>query len=278
MRPLRPSSLPLAITGLSVLSLVCCETKPVLPEFAVEVTPKSGSVEGGEILKLSCRKSGLDKSTYAFSCTHTSDCELTQVEDKGYVVTWQVDPDCLGGKATFVVTAKNEAGELKHEVSVDLAQKLFPKEVLPARPEPVPSSWHLIDAFAADKIKAKDNGSGGVLDTWTFRSGKCTMGAGPEETLKITYKLPLQISQCGFVEHLKVKKTETKKKTKKGKPIIKEEYEAMDLSKYKALTFQLKSTDETRRKMQLEIVDLDPLNVNGQGNVYTSDEILVAKP
>lgn len=280
MRKFRPSSLTLRLTiaSLLIFSLLCCETEPVLPQFAVELSPKKGAVEGGQTLKISCRKSGLDKSAYEFSCTHKSDCPLKMIEDKGFVVTWEVDPDCLGGKASFVVTAKNEAGESRREVSVALAQKIYPKEVLPARPSPTPSSWRLIDPFDAANIKTKDNGSGGVLDTWTFRSGKCKMSPGPDETLKIDYRLPLQMSQCGFVEHLQVKKTETKKKNKKGERIVKETYEAIDLSKYKAITFQIKSGDEQRRKLQLEIVDLDPLNLNGQGNVYTSDEILVAKP
>jgi hypothetical protein len=138
----------------------------------------------------------------------------------------------------------------------------------------VPPTWQMIDGFDGEAT-AKENPSGGGRDTWTFDNGKCTQAKGAEGALRLEVSLPLQISQCGFVEHLKVQKTEEKKG---GKPVVREELLPMDLSGFRAITFQVKSADEHPHRLHFEVVDHDPGGLNGQGRVWTAEEILIAKP
>ncbi len=258
---------------LVALVFLACETVTPAPQFLIKVDPKDAEVVGGVRIQFHCEKKGPEKDAYEYTATLDAPCKLEVEEQKGCLGSFLVDPECLGGKGTYTVVAKTKGGETKQVAEFLLKQKLSPREVLPARPDPMPSTWQLIDGFDGGAT-GKDNPSGGGRDTWTFNNGKCTPTDGPEGTLRLTYSLPLQISQCGFVEHLKVKKTEEKKG---GKPVVKEEMEAFDLKGFQAITFQVKSADDKPHSLRFELVDYDKLGMNGQGQVWTADEVIVAK-
>jgi hypothetical protein len=266
---------PWLLIGLA-LGLFACEPKPQPPAFEIEITPKGAMAEGGAPIKFAMKKTGLDKSHYDYSHKVIVDgeCKLIESEDKGYVVSYDVDGDCLGGKGTFNVTANSDQGETAKTVTFTLKQKLYPKEVLPPTLDRLPATWAVIDDFK-DGGKDKKNPIGGLRDRWNYGGGVCKPKPGPDGSLQIDYKLAMNKSQCGFVEHLKVTSKEVKKR---GKKKTEDTFGAMDLTPFSALTFQLKSVDGKNHKMQLEMVDFDPLSLNGQGQVYTSEEILVAKP
>jgi hypothetical protein len=255
-------------------ALLACETVPPAPQFVVKVDPRDAEVTGGMRIQFHCEKKGPEKDAYEYTATLDAPCKLEKEEQKGCLGSYLVEADCLGGKGAYTVVGRSKGGETRQVAEFSLKQKLSPREVLPARPDPVPSTWQLIDGFDGGAV-AKDNPAGGVRDTWTFNNGKCAQTDGPEGTLRLAVNLPLQISQCGFVEHLKVKKTEEKKG---GKPVVKEELESLDLTGFQAITFQVKSADDKPHALRFEIVDRDPLGMNGQGQVWTADEVVIAKP
>lgn len=259
---------------LLAFALFACETVPPAPQFVIKVDPKDAEVTAGMRIQFHCEKKGAEKDAYEYAATIEAPCALEKEEQKGCLGSYLVGEGCLGGKGTYTVVARSKGGESRQVAEFALKQKLSPREVLPARPEPVPSTWQLVDGFDGGGT-AKDNPTGGGRDTWTFNNGKCTQTDGPDGTLRLVVSLPLQISQCGFVEHLKVKKTEARKG---GKAVVKEELESMDLKGFQAITFQVKSADDKPHALRLEIVDRDALGMNGQGQVWTADEVLVAKP
>jgi|GEM_PF-4610470 len=254
--------------------LLACETVPPPPQFVIKVDPKEAEVTAGVRIQFHCEKKGDEKDAYEYTATMESPCKLETEEQKGCLGSYVVDPECLGGKGTYTVVAKTKGGETKQIVEFAVNQKLSPKEVLPSRPDPLPANWRVIDGFSGGAT-AKDNPTGGLRDAWTFNNGKCSQSDGPEGTLRLGISLPLQISQCGFVEHLKVVKTEEKKG---GKPVTKEEFQSMDLTGFQAITFQVKSADDKPHALHFEIIDHDARSLNGQGQVWTADETLVAKP
>lgn len=262
--------LPILVT---FVMLACEAPVPPVPQFVVKVDPKEAEITAGMRIRFHCEKKGNEKEGYEYTATLDLPCKVETEEQKGCLASYLVSEECLGGKGTYTVVARGKGGETRQVAEFRALQKLSPREVLPARPDPVPSSWQLIDGFEGGAA-AKDNPSGGGRDTWTFNNGKCTQTDGPEGTLRLQVSLPLQISQCGFVEHLKVKKTEEKKG---GKPVVKEELQPLDLTGFQAITFQVKSGDEKPHALRFEIVDHDPLGMNGQGQVWTADEIVVAK-
>lgn len=256
------------------LAMFACETVPPPPQFVIKIDPKEAEVTAGVRIQFHCEKKGAEKDAYEYTATMESPCTLETEAQKGCLGSFVVDPECLGGRGVYTVVARSKGGESKQVAEFSVKQKLSPREVLPSRPESVPDTWQIVDGFDGGAT-AKDNPSGGLRDAWTFNNGKCTQADGPEGALRLGVSLPLQISQCGFVEHLKVKKTEEKKG---GKTVTREEFQSMDLTGFQAISFQVKSADDKPHALHLEIIDHDARSLNGQGQVWTAEETLVAKP
>jgi hypothetical protein len=245
-----------------VLGLLAgCAPKPNPPRFTVVTDPADGQVVSGRAVSFSCNR-GLDREPVEYVTKLDSDCPMKQLESSGCLAKYEVEQDCLGGKGVYTVTAKGKGGTTIVSKDFTLVRALASHEVLPDRPDPLPGTWKLVDTFDGT-VEKKANLWEGFIGTWTFKSGSCQVAPGPEKTLKLSYKLPIGSSQCGFFEYLK---------GGEGKS------EAVDVSGYTGLTFQLRSADERVHKLRLEVVQWDKLAEYNQGPVFTGKEALVAKP